>query len=219
MTASFRTIGIDESGKGDFFGPLVIGAFISQDDQSESLQTLGVKDGKLLSEKRILEIDSKLRRDFEHSLVVIGPEKYNQLYRQIGNLNKLLAWGHAQAIDNITSRVPADRAVSDKFGKPELVEDALSKKGNTIHLTQIVRGERVLQVAAASIIARAAFLKAMDRLSDQYEINLPRGAAAVVDQVGRQLVARHGLEILQKVSKIHFKNYQRAAKADLFPGK
>lgn len=218
MAADLGTIGVDESGKGDFFGPLVIGAFICRDDQYDRLLALGVKDGKLLSEKRIIEIDNRLRQDFEHSLVVIGPEKYNQLYNKIRNLNKLLAWGHAQAIDNITAKVSAERAISDKFGKPELIEQELAKKGNSISLTQIVRGERILQVAAASIIARAAFLRAMDYLSEQYQFKLPRGAAAAVDKAGRQLVARHGIEVLQKVSKIHFKNYQRASKVDLFSG-
>ena len=218
MTKIAGIIGVDESGKGDFFGPLVIGAFLSSDEQLSSLVALGVKDGKLLSNKRIIEIDACLRRDFVHSLVIIGPEKYNQLYRQIKNLNKLLAWGHAQAIDNITSKVSVERAVSDKFGKAELVEAALAKKGNSIHLTQITQGEKVVQVAAASIIARAAFLRAMDSLSEQYGINLPRGAAPAVDQAGRQLVAHHGIEVLEKVAKVHFKNYQRATKADLFSG-
>ncbi len=204
-----QVIGVDESGKGDFFGPLVIAAFLAADDAIPGLVAIGVRDGKLLSDKRVLEISRTLRRDFIHSVVMIGPEKYNQLYEKIRNLNKLLAWGHAQAIENITSRTPAARAVSDKFGKAELVEQALARKNNEIEIRQFVRGESIVQVAAASIIARAAFIEAIDRMSAQYGLELPKGAAAKVDQAGRRLVQRHGTAILEKTAKIHFKNYQR----------
>ena len=202
-------IGVDESGKGDFFGPLVIAAFLAADDAIPGLVSLGVRDGKLLSDRRVLEISRALRRDFVHSVVTIGPEKYNQLYGKMRNLNKLLAWGHAQAIENITSRTTATLAVSDKFGKAELVEQALARKNNEIEIRQLVRGESIVQVAAASIIARAAFIEAMDRISAKCGMELPKGAAAKVDEAGRRLARRHGAGILEKTAKIHFKNYQR----------
>jgi len=190
VAASSRVIGVDESGKGDFFGPLVIAAFLAPDSDLDSLTALAV--------------------------VVVGPEKYNQLYDKIRNLNKLLAWGHARAIENILEKTEADSAVSDKFGKPELIQNALMEKGRGLALDQIVRGESVLQVAAASIIARAAFVRQMDALSDEYGLTIPRGAGPQVDQAGRALVSKHGPKVLDKLAKKHFKNFARALSPKLF---
>lgn len=219
MKSVRRIIGIDESGKGDFFGPLVIASFLADEGASELLRTLGVRDGKLLSENRILQIDRALRADFPHCLVVLTPDKYNRQYEKIRNLNKLLAEGHAQAIEKILKSQSADVAISDKFGKPELIESALGARGRKIELRQIVRGEAVVQVAAASILARARFIEEMEKLSASCGIELPRGAAAHVDEAGRQLVRKHGREMLSKVAKVHFKNYQRVIHPTLFSGR
>lgn len=211
MAFSGRIIGVDESGKGDFFGPLVIGSVLADEAGVKELEGLGVRDSKTLSDKRISELDQAIRDKFTHTIVLIGPEKYNELYARIRNLNKLLAWGHAQAIENITKEHGADRAISDKFGKPELVELAVRRKGIEIEITQIVRGEKIIQVAAASIIARAAFVRRMRQLSKEYGLVLPLGAGAGVDIAGRRIVQKFGVEILDRVAKTHFKNYQRVA--------
>lgn len=215
MTASRVVIGVDESGKGDFFGPLVIAAFSAPDSACDGLVSLGVRDSKLIAEKKLLGIAASLRDNYPHELVVIGPEKYNELYSQIRNLNKLLAWGHARAIENLLLRQEADLAISDKFGKPELIEKALLKKGRTIEVQQLVRGEAITQVAAASILARAGFVGQMRRLSEQVGVTLPRGAGAEVDLAARRLVESQGAETLEKVAKTHFRNYQRATDLSL----
>lgn len=209
-------IGVDESGKGDFFGPLVIASFLSDESDNGCLAELGVRDGKLIAEGRILQIDEELRRTYAHSVVVIGPEKYNALYERIRNLNKLLAWGHAQAIENLATGHEVDLAISDKFGKTELIEESLAVRKLSIRLEQIVRGEAVPQVAAASIIARATFIRFMKKLSAQCGVVLPKGASAAVDEAARSLVRRHGVDILAKVAKLHFKNYQRVVTPGLF---
>lgn len=129
MPRSRRVIGVDESGKGDFFGPLVVAAFLADDSETEALRSMGVRDGKLISEKKILEIDERLRDAYPHALVVLEPAEYNRLHQRIKNLNKLLAEGHAEAIKQVLMAHRADLAVSDKFGKPELTEDALRNKG------------------------------------------------------------------------------------------
>jgi len=216
MATRHRVIGVDESGKGDFFGPLVIAGFLCDDSDLAVLRAAGVRDSKLISDKRILEIDADLREDFAHEVLVIAPDEYNRRYKQIKNLNKLLADGHAEIIDRILTEHKADCAISDKFGKTELVQNALLERERHIDLKQIVRGESVVQVAAASIIARARFIREMQRISAGYGCELPRGAAAIVDQVGRQLVSRYGPAILQKVAKTHFKNFQRVINPDLF---
>lgn len=216
MPQSKKVIGVDESGKGDFFGPLVIASFYAEDDDTIILRSLGVKDGKSISEKKILQIDEDLRADFKYSVRVIYPEEYNRLYKKIKNLNILLAEGHAHVIDDLSQRCDAELAISDKFGKSELIEDALEKRKNKIELRQFVKGESYIQVAAASILARAAFINAMYELSEKIGFDLPRGAAPLVDKAGRELVAERGDDILEKVGKLHFKNYKRITDLTLF---
>jgi len=209
MSFSPTIIGVDESGKGDFFGPLVIAAFSAGDDQVKKLIEAGIKDGKKLTNNRIQLLDEYLRQNFPFAVVVYMPEDYNRIYEKIKNLNKFLAEGHASAIADILQQGSADKVVSDKFGKTELLELALAKRKIDIDLDQIVRGEAITQVAAASIIARAEYLNQMKRLSDDIGFELPRGAAAQVDTAGQKLVEIAGVEILKKVAKLHFKNYLR----------
>jgi len=214
--SSRRIIGVDESGKGDFFGSLVIASFLADDKSIPELKALGVRDGKLISEKKILEIDKKLRDGFPYQVIVFTPEKYNRLYEKIKNLNILLAEGHALAIDQLIKKAPADLAISDKFGKTELIEKALLAKGQKVPIKQLVRGESIIQVAAASIIARARFIRELKALSEKYEFELPRGAAPKVDEAGRKFVRKHGVSFLSKVAKMHFKNYRRVVNPVLF---
>jgi ribonuclease HIII len=205
-----RIIGIDESGKGDFFGPLVIAALVADSSVEEELRGLGVRDSKTMTPGRIMSIATTLQKNFVHSVVVIGPEKYNQLYARIKNLNRLLGWGHARAIENVLTETEADLAISDKFADTMVIENALLEKSQGLPLQQLVRGESVVQVAAASIIARAKFVRQLEGLSAKYGVVLPKGAAAQVDEAGRALVKKYGPEVLSQVAKTHFKNYQRA---------
>ncbi len=216
MNRNHRVIGVDESGKGDFFGPLVIAAFLAFDKDKEKLADLGVRDGKKISENRLLDIDERIRHSFSHNVVVIDPEIYNKRYKKIKNLNKLLAEGHAEAITGVLEENSADKIIVDQFGKPELIENALRSKSCKLELQQRFRGEEIIQVAAASILARAAFIREMDKLSELYNTKIPRGAAAIVDQAGQNLIERFGVKILNKVSKTHFKNYGRIVNPTLF---
>jgi ribonuclease HIII len=216
MAGARRVVGVDESGKGDFFGPLVVAAFLASDHDKQKLVQRGVRDGKLIADKKLLTLDEQLRAEFAHAVVVISPEEYNERYATIKNLNKLLAEGHAQAIGAVLAERRADLAISDKFGKTELIEQALCRRGLSIKLLQVVRGEEIPQVAAASIIARAAFLREIDKLSIGYGIEIPRGAGLIVDQAGRELARRHPSLVFSKIAKTHFKNYQRIVKPTLF---
>ncbi len=216
MPRGRRILGVDESGKGDFFGPLVVGALLASDSDLEKLQELGVRDGKLIANKKLLTIDEQLRSYFPHIIIMFSPEEYNRQYASIKNLNKLLADGHARAIAAVLVKHRVDLAVSDKFGKTELVEGAIRKKGVTIDLQQLVRGERIPQVAAASILARAAFMREIEKLSALLEIDIPRGAGSIVDEAGRKLAKRHPVSLFGKIAKIHFKNYRRIVNPALF---
>lgn len=209
-------LGVDESGKGDFFGPLVVASFACPQSSGKTLIEAGVKDGKLLSEKRLLAVDGWLRSEFPFALVVVSPAEYNLRYKKIKNLNRLLAECHAQAISELASRTDVDLAISDKFGKTELVEDALSRIDCELPLEQMVRGERIVQVAAASIIARAEFITQMRSLESEHGVAIPRGASAQVDAAGREIVRSLGSDILPSLAKMHFKNLSRVMATSLF---
>ena len=216
MSETRQVVGVDESGKGDFFGPLVVAAFLADDCKTDDLRTLGVRDGKLIADKKTLIIDEQLRADFPHEILIVKPADYNRQYAKIKNLNKLLAEGHAEVIDRLIAGKQVDLVISDKFGKSELIEGALAARGQTVPLKQMVRGEQIVQVAAASILARAAFIREMEKLSDQYGLTIPKGAAAQVDEAGRRVVSMHGIESLTNLAKIHFKNYNRVVNPTLF---
>jgi ribonuclease HIII len=201
--------GVDESGKGDFFGPLVIAAAAVSVLERPLLDDLYVRDSKKMTDSRALTIAAQLKKHIPHSIVVIMPEKYNQLYLKIGNLNKLLAWGHARAIENLLEKANCDRVISDKFAKAELLERSLLEKGRTIELSQQVRGEAELPVAAASVLARAEFINCLARLSEKWHQQLPKGAAPQVDLAGKRFVEEYGEAELNQVAKMHFKNLQK----------
>ena len=221
MTPAGNIIGVDESGKGDFFGPLVVAGLLAGESDLAYFNEIGVRDSKRITDSRISAIDEQLRARFLHGVVVVMPEEYNQRYDKIRNLNVLLADCHAEVIANVIrqgreQRVRVDLAISDKFGKTERLVSALSRIDCRLRVEQLVRGEAVPQVAAASILARAEFVRRMHELSKEFDIELPKGASAQVDQVGRQLVARFGESVIERAAKKHFKNYQRSLTVDLF---
>jgi ribonuclease HIII len=198
-------IGTDESGKGDYFGPLVVAGFFCPDGQEDVLRELGVKDSKRLSDNRVRDIAETLKPAYRHAVVAIGPERYNALYRGFRNLNKMLAWGHARAIENILDQVDVRKVVTDQFGDERFVKEALLKKGKTVELSQRPRAEEDVAVAAASILARAEFLKRLYFLGQDWGVELPKGASALVETAAVEIVRRHGREALEQVAKVHFK--------------
>lgn len=201
-------IGIDESGKGDYFGPLVIAAVYVDRTRERELALMKVRDSKRISDGVILELAPDIRQVCPHSVVAIGPEKYNQLYDKIKNLNRLLAWGHARALENLLEQVECGLAISDQFGDERYVQRALLERGKQIQLIQRTKAEDDLAVAAASILARAEFLTRLARLSSMVGTSLPKGASAAVELAGRMVAKKHGRERLAQVAKMHFKTTQ-----------
>ncbi|MBM3284746.1 MAG: ribonuclease HIII [Candidatus Aminicenantes bacterium] len=198
-------IGTDESGKGDYFGPLVVAGVFLLDEQEPVLRELGVRDSKTFSDNRAREMAEIIKKGYKHSVVAIGPERYNQLYANLRNLNRLLAWGHSRVIENILGEVPCKLAITDQFGDRLYVLNALMKKGKHIELVQKPKAEQDMAVAAASILARAEFLKRLYFLSRDVGVDLPKGSSPLAEEAGVKLVKKHGLEILDKVAKKHFK--------------
>ena len=203
--SSLNRIGIDESGKGDYFGPLVIAAVFVTPALEQDLALMQVRDSKKISDGRILELAPDIRLLCPHSLVAIGPQRYNELYAKIKNLNRLLAWGHARALENLLQQVECDLAIADQFGDERLILNALQEKGKQIRLVQRTKAESDLAVAAASILARAEFLQRLDRLSQELNTTLPKGASPAVELAGRMVVKKYGRERLGTVAKMHFK--------------
>jgi ribonuclease HIII len=202
-------IGTDESGKGDYFGPLVIGSVCVTEQDREKLISLDVKDSKKTTDKKARRIAESIFANVPCTVVAIGSEKYNELYSKIGNLNRLLAWGHARAIENLLDKCEVDLAVTDQFGDPKYVKSALMKKGREIRLIQETKAEKHIGVAAASIIARAKFLEYLDRYSSQHDMTFPKGAGPNVDLAGVDFCRRYGHDNLYKVAKVHFKNSKK----------
>jgi len=203
--SSLDRIGIDESGKGDYFGPLVIAAVFVTPALEQDLALMQVRDSKKISDGRILELAPDIRLLCPHSLVAIGPQRYNELYAKIKNLNRLLAWGHARALENLLQQVECDLAIADQFGDERLILNALQVKGKQIRLVQRTKAESDLAVAAASILARAEFLQRLDRLSQELNTTLPKGASPAVELAGRMVVKKYGRDRLGTVAKLHFK--------------
>jgi ribonuclease HIII len=202
---TIERIGIDESGKGDYFGPLVIAAvFVDATTQGE-LRLMQVRDSKKISDGRILEMAPDIKTICPHSVIAIGPQKYNELYEKIRNLNRLLAWGHAKALETLLERVTCERAISDQFGNERLILNVLQEKGRKIILEQRTKAESDLAVAAASILARAEFLLRLKRLSSEVGTTLPKGASPAVELAAKMVIKKHGQERLGSVAKLHFK--------------
>lgn len=216
-------IGTDEAGKGDYFGPLVAAAVYVDAECRETFSDLGITDGKRLSNRRIQNLAESMRCRYPEHIVVVKkmPAEYNFLYatlrRRGQNLNHLLASLHAEAIRTLANSVGAKHALVDQFSKDDLITQQLSPRANNalslepgetsnlfrIEIKQVTKAERDIAVAAASIIARDAFLRGMDMLSEKYEMRLPRGAYQVVE-AGREFVKLHGSDALGEVAKLHF---------------
>ena len=198
-------IGTDESGKGDYFGPLVIAGVYADENIKKQLRVLGVTDSKKLTDKNISKLATMIKQICKYEIIVIGNEKYNELYGKINNLNKLLAWGHARVIENLLNKIECNIVLSDQFGNPSLIENALMNKGKNIILEQRPRAEENVVVAAASIIARDEFVNIMDRMSLKYNLEFPKGASNITKAVGREFILKCGKENLNKIAKLHFK--------------
>lgn len=196
-------IGMDEAGKGDFFGPLCVASLYADEKGIEKIQKLKIKDSKKLSDKKVREIARTLKKEFSCTIIRLFPKKYNELYARFKNLNRLLAWAHAAALLETSSKTGCKKAILDQFVSERLVEQFLEQKKVVLDLEQRVRAEEDLVVAAASILARNAFLEGMDRLSEECGFPLPKGAGAQVKLAAQKLLKEN--QSLEQFAKTHFK--------------
>ena len=198
-------IGDDESGKGDFFGPLCVAGLYAGGEGIKELIKMGVKDSKKLTDPAILSISKELKRRFPHKILRLFPEKYNELYEKFRNLNHMLGWCHSAVIETLIKETGCHKVILDQFAPAQLMITAMERKKVSLDLTQRPRAEEDPVVAAASILARSAYVEGMEQLSKQVEMELPKGASSQVIQIGKRLVSKHGPDILTSVGKLHFK--------------
>jgi len=212
-------LGVDESGKGDFFGPLCIAGVYVNQAVVTAWADAGIRDSKnISSDQRIKDLAEFIRKTpgCVTSVVPIGNEAYNRLYAKMKSVNAMLAWGHARVIENLMGQrlrmtPPPVRAISDQFASSkDVVAKALMALGREIELVQKHRAEEDLAVAAASILARHEFVTRLAALEKQFAARLPKGASAAVDAAARDFVAQHGPAGLSQVAKMHFRTALRA---------
>ncbi len=218
-------IGVDESGKGDFFGPMVIaGAFVNETVVRAWMDSAaGIRDSKTVTSDGRIAALAKVIRETQgciFDVVTIGPAAYNQLHKKMGSVNKILAWGHARIIENLLAKLDSSgdgtsckKAISDQFGDKSLILRALMERGKRVELVQRHKAESDLAVAAASILARDEFVRRLKKLGDHFEVTLPKGASSLVEAAGRKFVAKHGAENLGDVAKLHFRTTQKVCAA------
>lgn len=212
-------IGVDESGKGDFFGPMCVAGVYVNESVINAWKDAGVRDSKnISSDKKISDLAKLIRQTpgCVTSVVPIGNEAYNRLYAKMKSVNTVLAWGHARVIENLMGQRhrmnPSPvRAISDQFASSKsVIEKALMSLGKELELVQRHKAEEDLAVAAASILARDEFVKRLAALGKPYALEFPKGAGSAVDAVAREFVSAHGPDSLAKIAKMHFRTALRA---------
>ncbi|MGN0866311.1 MAG: ribonuclease HIII [Oligosphaeraceae bacterium] len=204
--------GIDESGKGDFFGPLVVACAYTDAGTAAQLLDAGVRDSKAVSsDRQILALEARIRELLPRrfALVAISPERLNQLHARMGNLNQILAWAHARALESLLETAPdCPRAISDQFGRGDLVRRHLMERGRKILLDEHPKAEADVAVAAASILARAAYIREISRLSQAAGLLLPKGCSEKVLSCAKEFLKLHPREELARFAKLFFKTSQ-----------
>lgn len=207
-----KWIGLDESGKGDFFGSLVVAAVLVDERTAARLTAAGVKDSKALSDEKNRELANSIREECSGRFIELEwtPAQYNDIYSQFKhkgrNLNHLLAFSHARALESLLALEPANFALADQFAHERFIKAELMDKGRMITLVQMHKAERNVAVAAASILARDRFLAAMAALAARFSMSFPKGATRVIP-VARVFADKYGKEALSQVCKLHFKTF------------
>ena len=212
VALNFKTlncIGIDESGKGDYFGPLVVAAvYVKNQEMVEKLISLGVKDSKSLKDDKIQQIAKEIFKICDSEVLWFYPRTYNVRYKVFNNLNKMLAWAHAKSLEKVLIRNPdCDIAVSDQFANKDLLINSLKANGKLIQLIQRPKAEENIAVAAASILARNQFVQRLKEMNKAYKHTFSKGAGPHIIGEGLDFAIKGGK--IMDVAKLHFKTTKK----------
>lgn len=191
-------IGTDESGKGDLFGPLVVSGVICNDSLARKLSSIGVRDSKELSNSAILDLSKKIKKIVKYKSLILMPVKYNKLYSEMKNLNRILSWAHFTVIKELLKKEKVSYVFIDEFSKSSGLKESL--KGYGVKVVETAKGEKGIAVACASIIARSDFLNCLNYLSGKYKLKLPLGTKKEYIDIARKV----GKENLKYVAKLNF---------------
>ncbi len=202
-------IGTDESGKGDIFGPLVVAAVYVNERTKSELKRIGVKDSKMLSRNEILTLAKKIEKIIDNNFIIteLLPDKYNKLYEEFGNLNKLLGYVHSETIEHLLQKVNCNTVIIDKFG-PQDLEIEGNFNFRNVQFLKYSKGERYTAVAAASILARAR----MEEWFEKNKINgknIPKGASLEAERFLKELLKNTDKKKLTNYIKLHFKSIKK----------
>lgn len=206
------SIGSDEVGTGDFFGPVVVTASFVDKANISKLVDLGVKDSKKMTDEKILEVVPEIIKFIPYSSVILSNKEYNERYSTGDNMNALKAILHNKVLLDMKRKTPKyDYIVVDEFAKPKVYFSYLAKSNNVVRdITFMTKGEdKCLAVACSSLISRFLFIKEMDKMSKELGMNIPKGASDAVDKVGLNIVNKYGFDKLYEVAKMNFKNVDK----------
>lgn len=202
-------IGVDESGKGDYFGPLVIAGVYADYEMKKKLIQIGAADSKTLNDTKIAQLADRIKKICPYEIICLNNETYNKLYEEIKNLNYLLAWGHSKVIEKLADKTHCDLALSDQFGDEKLIKNQLLKRQIEITLEQRPRAEENVVVAAASILARDAFVRGMKLMEQKHHQDFPKGAGPGTIRAAQYFATTYGKSKLIEVAKLHFKTTEK----------
>lgn len=206
------TIGSDEVGTGDYFGPIVVTATFVAKENIPFLEELGVKDSKKMTDDKILEVVPKIIKTIPYESIILSNKEYNEKYNSDINMNKIKAILHNKALMTIKNKEQNyDYIVVDQFAEPYVYFNYLKTSSNVIrNITFMTKAEdKCLSVACASIISRYIFLKEFDKLSKNLGMNLLKGASDKVDEQGLTIVKKYGIDKLSEIAKLNFKNTEK----------
>lgn len=214
------SIGSDEVGTGDYFGPIVVTASFVKKEDIEFLESLGIKDSKKLTDEKILEIAPQVAKRITYKSIILTNKEYNEKHAKDNNMNKIKSIMHNKVLYQMVQNTKEsyDYIIVDEFAKEARYYDYIKEA------TEIQRGitfmtkaeDKNLAVACSSVISRYIFLKEFDKLSDSLHIPLPKGAGPQVDSIGEEIVEKYGEEKLASVAKLNFANTKRILKIVIF---
>lgn len=214
IPSDIASVGSDEVGTGDYYGPIVVTASFVSKDNIPFLTELGVRDSKKLSDEQILKIVPKIIKKIPYKTIMLSNKEYNDNYGKDMNMNKIKAVLHNKVLTEMVKDNNYDYIVVDQFEPEKSYYNHLSDVPNPLNgITFITKAEdKCLSVAVSSLISRYIFIKEMDKLGDKYGIFLPKGANYYVEDVGIKLVNKYGEKILHDIAKLNFSNTDRILK-------
>ncbi|HOP65688.1 MAG TPA: ribonuclease HIII [Bacilli bacterium] len=206
---NMSTVGSDEVGTGDYFGPIVVTASFVPSNKVLELTDLGVRDSKKLTDEKMLKIGPELIKNFKHVTIILNNKSYNEYQAKGYNMNKIKAILHNKVLTELLKEdIKYEKIIVDQFVYPKKYYEHIKEaKEKTTNITFLTHAEDVcLSVAVSSIISRYIFLKEMDKLSKELKTNIPKGASTLVDEVGKKILDKYGIEKLKEITKYNFKN-------------